>query len=37
MALDDRRYIIMFGTRYFGLRGTPLNVGVGILAGLDFL
>ncbi|OCK90430.1 sugar transporter STL1 [Cenococcum geophilum 1.58] len=27
----------MFSTRYFGLRGTPLNVGVGILAGLDFL
>lgn len=37
MVLGDYRHIVMFGTRYFGLRGTPLNVGVGILAGLDFL
>lgn len=28
----------MFGkSRYFGLRGTRLNVAVGVLAGLDFL
>lgn len=27
----------MFGKRYFGLRGTRLNVAVGVLAGLDFL
>lgn len=28
----------MFGnSRYFGLRGTKLNVAVGVLAGLDFL
>ncbi|KAF2139289.1 uncharacterized protein K452DRAFT_320439 [Aplosporella prunicola CBS 121167] len=27
----------MFGSRYFGLRGTKLNVAIGIIAGLDFL
>lgn len=28
----------MFGKgRYFGLKGTRLNVAIGILAGLDFL
>ncbi|KAF2817095.1 sugar transporter family protein [Mytilinidion resinicola] len=27
----------MFGKRYFGFKGTQLNVAVGILAGLDFL
>lgn len=28
----------MFGnSRYFGLKGTKLNVAVGVLAGLDFL
>ena len=27
----------MGGKRYFGLKGTQLNVAIGILAGLDFL
>lgn len=28
----------MFGSnRYFGLKGTKLNVAIGVLAGLDFL
>lgn len=28
----------MFGkSRYFGLKGTRLNVAIGVLAGLDFL
>lgn len=25
------------GSRYFGLKGTKLNIAIGILAGLDFL
>lgn len=27
----------MFGNRFFGLRGTKLQIAVGVLAGLDFL
>lgn len=26
----------MFG-RYYGLRGTPLNIAIGVIAGMDFL
>ena len=25
------------GLRYFGLKGTKLNIAIGVLAGLDFL
>ena len=27
----------MFGTKYFGLRGTKLQIAIGVLAGFDFL
>jgi hypothetical protein len=29
--------IMLFGGRYFGLKGTKLNVAIGVIAGLDFL
>lgn len=28
---------MMFGQRFFGLKGTKLNVAIGVIAGLDFL
>ncbi|CAK3951023.1 Sugar transporter STL1 [Lecanosticta acicola] len=27
----------MFGSRYYGLKGTPLSIAIGIIAGMDFL
>lgn len=33
----DLKSVIMFGTRYLGLRGSKLNMAVGIIAGMDFL
>lgn len=27
----------LFGQRYLGLRGTKLNIAIGVIAGIDFL
>lgn len=27
----------MFGSRFYGLKGTRLNIAIGVIAGLDFL